>query len=226
MSNQPRAWSCIARFIFSVVCLYVCIAPLVSAERFQLEVLTSGSEASPVARYSSAVQSFPSLNEVIVFGGRSKTSTLNDTWIYNTAAKTWLQIPATGPSPRYQTLSTVIDFGGVENEGKYLYVLGGRSRNSALEVRDSIWAYKLSTKTWNVVYFNSFSPTTGKELRIFPRAAAAGGSTGGNDIILSHGEGRDSHKYSDTYLISFLSPTRAFVKEKLYGDVETFQGVG
>lgn len=217
--HRRRVFSGSDRLLCFALCIYPCVLRIVSAERFELEVQKSSPGLSPLPRFNSAVQSCVARNEVVVFGGRSKTSTLNDTWIFNTVQKSWQEVRARGPPPRHQTLSALIDFGG--SDGKYFYIFGGKSSNSVLDEKSSyIWAFSLATKKWTAVDFNSSSPTNNKEATVFPRAAAVGGVTEKNDIIISHGEGI-SRRLSDAYLLSFLNPFSAFVREKMYGNVGT-----
>lgn len=217
--NRQRVCLGSDRLLCFALCFSLCMLRIVSAERFELEVHKSSPGPSPLPRFNSAVQSCVARNEVVVFGGRSKTSTLNDTWVFNTVRKSWQEVIERGPSPRHQTLSALIDFGG--SDGKYFYIFGGKSSNFVLEEKNSyIWAFSLASKKWTAVDFNSSSPTGTEDAKVFPRAAAVGGVTEKNDIIISHGEGI-SRRLSDAYLLSFLNPFSAFVREEIYGNIGT-----
>ncbi|MFA5031376.1 MAG: kelch repeat-containing protein, partial [Patescibacteria group bacterium] len=76
-----------------------------------------------------------------IFGGRYSTTYYNDTWRYDIAANTWLNMsPASPPTGRY-----MIDKQSVVYDEK-LYVLGGRDAASADLVE--FWVYDPSANTW------------------------------------------------------------------------------
>ena len=98
--------------------------------------------AVPAARYGQAMAYSPSTQRIILFGGGTATARFNDTWAYDSATNTWVELRPAGtlPSPRgghsmaYDTTSA------------RLIMFGGGVSQTVL-VNDT-WAYDPAANSW------------------------------------------------------------------------------
>jgi hypothetical protein len=93
---------------------------------------------SPSARYSPAMAYDPVSRQIVLFGGKSGSGLLNDTWLFDGTNWTKVQT-ATAPLPRYNA-------GFAYDKGsKKLVLFGGQSLNTDFS---DTWLWDGATETW------------------------------------------------------------------------------
>ncbi|HEX5216125.1 MAG TPA: kelch repeat-containing protein [Vicinamibacterales bacterium] len=114
--------------------------------------VTPAAGAVPQRRSGHAMAFDPVRRIVIVFGGLlDDQSYLNDTWEWNTVAKTWTNVtPGTSPAPR-QGARLVYD----SVNGRLVLVGGVDANNFSPET----WIWNLSARTWTKLTTTASSPT-------------------------------------------------------------------
>jgi Galactose oxidase, central domain/Eukaryotic cytochrome b561 len=213
----PMSRSIWSHRCFLLVAIFHECLDLNFAQRFQLEKLIPATGPLPLPRFSSSFTSFSDGESVLLFGGRTEDEALDDTWIYSASTNGWTFIGNTGPSPRYETLSVAVDYGGVD--GKYIYVIGGRDSISVLQ-SSLVWAFQLSSRSWNEITLNATTESSDDVANAFARASAVGGVTTDNKLLISHGTAISELK-SDAFLVS-LSTGSATVEERVYQSIRTY----
>lgn len=125
--------------------LFLCVVPTGWAQttNWQWRELTPTSGAGPEVRRNGAAIYDPVGKRVIIFGGTGNAGTLNDTWAFDLAARTWTRLATTGtpPPPRF-------GFGGVYDPvEKQLVIYGGQGAGFF----NDTWALNLTTLEWRNV---------------------------------------------------------------------------
>ncbi len=110
-----------------------------------------GSIQIPTARYDHILIGTDSFNRLVLFGGRSITATLNDTWIYDLAANAWHQITGSiAPEARYGLA------GAFDPVNQRILIFGGQ--NGAKFFND-VWAFDIVKEQWSQIKTAGKAPT-------------------------------------------------------------------
>ena len=97
--------------------------------------------SKPSPRYAHAIAYDAQSDRVILFGGQSGISFVNDTWAYDLNTDTWTNlIPSAAPSARVYTGLTY------DSQSDRVILFGGEAGASAYF--SDTWAYDLNTNTW------------------------------------------------------------------------------
>ncbi len=142
----------------------------------------TGSPSTPTARYYHAMAATSS-GDVLLFGGQNVSgSLLNDTWLFNTATKSWTEVTGLTrtPTARYQHAIAATSSG--------VLLFGGYRGSSPL---NDTWFFNTSTKSWSQV---STSPTP--PARYYHAMAATP-----SGVLLSGGHGISGY-LDDTWLFN------------------------
>ena len=131
--------------------------------------------AGPSARRDHSLVATADGSSVILFGGRGQDGPLNDAWLYDVAADTWMQIEG-GPSARFGH-NAVFDAAGSR-----MILFGGQAGPNFF---NDTWSFD---GTW--LQLNLAGPPS-------PRYGAGAAITQ-NDVFISHGF-TDSGRFDDTW---------------------------
>ncbi len=139
----------------------------------------------PPARRDAAL-AFDSNNQrVLLFGGRSGATALNDTWAFDLTSRTWQELSsAVRPPPaRYSMVA------GIDHTQNRLLITTGEARPG--QFFNDIWAFDLTANTWSEVLPAGTLPAA--------RYGAAGGVPSyGRILYLTHGFVDDA-RFDDTW---------------------------
>lgn len=189
-----------------------------NGQRFELQHAGESQSEVPTPRYGAAMESFAGGTEVVLFGGRTNSSALSDTWIFAPASNHWTQVTGPGPSARFDALGVGINFGN--ETGEQMYLIGGR--NMATVINSSLmWVFDLSSRKWDEVAVQTEIGEATVE-HVLARSAAAGGRTELGSIIVSHGMS-SREVLSDTYLITLQTRALATIETQVSGASRTFE---
>jgi len=114
---------------------------------------------APPARVFQAMAYDSDSKRVVLFGGLSDsadtTSCLDDTWIYDPAADTWVELHPAGPVPSARAGHTM----GYDPVTKRVILFGGSPDVSGIDGSlDSTWAYDVSKNGWTELKPSGPSP--------------------------------------------------------------------
>jgi hypothetical protein len=155
----------------------------------------------PVARFDHTLAADDTAKQLIVFGGRDANfAAFSDTWVFDLDARTWTQIEADGPAPRFGHAVAV------DQESRRLYLFGGQNQDSFF---NDTWQFDLESRRWEQL-------DAGDQTAPSPRYGLAGILDGSGGFIVSHGftfEGR----FDDTWSFS--------LGEASWSDVSPSDGV-
>lgn len=110
------------------------------------ERVSTSSGTGPSGRRYPCVGYDSGRNRLIVFGGFDGTDALDDTWALNLTDGSWSSLPS-GPPARFGAVFAVDQL----NE-QFLVAFGFRSDGTS--VRNDMWAFDLTTSTWNSAGIN------------------------------------------------------------------------
>jgi hypothetical protein len=189
------------------------------AQRFTLQTIAFTGNAPP-GRIGAATQSIPNSEIVITFGGQAGNTALGDTWIFDASANIWTNVSGPGPPPRYDALTSVIDWGAAAG-GTYFYVIGGRDYSGVLKT-SLVWAFCVSNASWTEVQLFTANTSKSTRIEVFGRSGAAGGSSSSGDILISHGQDSRGTIRSDMHLVSLRGPLDMVVKGQVHGPIRDF----
>lgn len=146
----------------------------------------------PAARHDAAL-AFDAVNQrVLLFGGQSGATTLNDTWAFDLASRTWQELTsAVRPPARYSMVA------GIDAMQDRLLITAGEAQSGQLF--NDVWAFDLNTNTWSEVRANGESPAA--------RYGAGGGIHSYSDALyLTHGF-TDEGRFDDTWAFDLATNT-------------------
>jgi hypothetical protein len=146
-------------------------------------------DGGPTPRWDHSLAADDDGRQLMLFGGRgADSSSLGDTWIYSFADRTWSQVGAAGPEPRFGH-ATVVD-----QKNRRMVLFGGQSAD--VFYNDS-WLFDFASLEWSQV-------DTGDSALPSPRYGLAGVLTDRARMVVSHGftfEGR----FDDTWELDLKS---------------------
>lgn len=181
------------------------LLPFASSQRFIASKLET---KGPPPRTDAIFHS--SGSQAILFGGLGRSGALADTWVYDGLNVTWTRVRTpNAPSPRYASVGGILQI-GTSSSDRHLVVSGGRSRRSVLQT-SFVWAFSLRDKRWREIKIIPENRSM-NVVSILSRANAAGGSSGDNTLIVSHGRNGDT-VHSDAYKLSFVNTSTAILSE-------------
>ncbi len=128
-------------------------------------------------------------DKIILYGGRSDSTVLSDTWILNYSNQSWHQVPNAGNIPPGI-------YGGIYGNSNQGFGIGfgrGASKNA---IFNDIYTFNYNTSKWSLVAVKGEKPKQ--------RYFAAGGVQG-DRVFLSHGRGQ-SELFSDTWSLHLANP--------------------
>ncbi|GEM_PF-2634847 len=144
---------------------------------------TQVSTGGPTARKGSIGMISQASGVMMVFGGATSTSYVNETWFLNLSSWNWTPLsPTTPPSPRACMGRTY------DNTNDKVYIFGGETAGG-VKLND-VYAFDFSGPSWSQVSTTATPPS--------PRQGSALGWDGSNTRLLMHGGGAASFSNPDT----------------------------
>jgi len=100
------------------------------------------SSTSPSVRSENTAIYLSSSNSMLVFGGYTGASWVNDLWSYNISSNTWVQLNPPNPLPSARAGHTAV----YVSSSNSMLVFGGYNGASWL---NDLWSYNISSNTWS-----------------------------------------------------------------------------
>ncbi len=141
---------------------------------------------APPHRRDCAIGYDSKTDKLILYGGRSDSTVLSDTWILNYSNQSWHQVPNADDIPPGI-------YGGIYGNSNQDFGIGfGRGASAVI---NDVYTLDSNTKKWSLVAVKGEKPKH--------RYFTAGGVMGGR-VFVSHGHG-ESELLSDTHVFNFAS---------------------
>ncbi|MCW4048863.1 MAG: hypothetical protein NWE89_03920 [Candidatus Bathyarchaeota archaeon] len=113
-------------------------------ELWSFETVTSSwtlveTGVKPSGRFHHSMVYVPDRHQILLFGGWSTSDKIGDTWVYDIASNSWLELhPADHPSPRSSAAMTY------DEENKVVVLFGGVNGDTHTDV----WVYDFNLENW------------------------------------------------------------------------------
>jgi hypothetical protein len=141
--------------------------------------------SAPSARYDHTLTFDAVDNQLILFGGRNGSTTLNDTWIYDLDAKTWRRVnTSTAPSARHSHAAAY------DAASRRWFIFGGQ----ATGVFGDVWAFDTQSETWQEIRTAGAGPAA--------RYGTSAAIDRGN-LIITHGFA--NQRFDDTFALDLTA---------------------
>jgi uncharacterized protein (TIGR03437 family) len=173
------------------VLLFLSLAGFAQTTNWQWRELTPVSGAAPEARRNGAAIYDPVGKRVIIFGGTGSSGTMNDTWAFDLAARTWARLQTTGATPAGR-----LGFDAVYDPvGHQMVIYAGQASGFF----NDTWTLNLTTLEWRDV-----SPTSRPRARYGHSAIFDPVS---RSLVQFAGFTEESRRFQDTQSFSLATNT-------------------
>jgi N-acetylneuraminic acid mutarotase len=105
----------------------------------------------PDARDSQCLSYDPDSKKMILFGGWSATAEFQDTWAYDPARNTWIDLDPAGEVPTVRAMQQMV----YDPRAGQQIIFGG---GSGANVFDDTWQFDTTTRSWTMVRLTGNSP--------------------------------------------------------------------
>jgi N-acetylneuraminic acid mutarotase len=146
--------------------------------------------ARPVARENAVLAFDPADNRLYLHGGRGRSGTLADLWVFDLAARTWTKLTAQGPKPAARFGHS----GAWDAKRGRLIVFAGQGNTGFFS---DAWAFDPVANRWQRLAANDAGPSR-------RYGSCAGYDETGDRILVSHGF-TSTGRFDDTWALSLAS---------------------